>query len=105
MSAWPKSACHRAQCRRCLNSSIWTKGGVSLTRGDSVEGNPMKAIDGYFLIKPEDLQWRPSNLMKIPNADFLERTKSEILGARLWRLPLRSANTLHKHVRAEEFYF
>ena len=65
----------------------------------------MKPIDGCFLIKPEDLHWRPSNLMQIPNADFLERTKSEILGARLWRLPPNSANTLHKHIRAEEFYF
>src|SRR5262249_39940906 len=65
----------------------------------------MKPIDGYFLIKPEDLHWRPSNLMKIPNADFLERTQSEILGARLWRLPPNSAMTLHKHIRAEEFYF
>jgi mannose-6-phosphate isomerase-like protein (cupin superfamily) len=65
----------------------------------------MQAIDGYFLIKPEDLEWRPSNLMKIPNADFLERTGSEILGARLWRLPPKSANTLHKHPKAEEFYF
>ena len=43
--------------------------------------------------------------MKIPNADFLERTKSENLGARLCRLPPKSANTLHKHIRAEEFYF
>jgi len=43
--------------------------------------------------------------MKIPNADFLERTKSENLGARLWRFPPKSANTLHKHVRSEEFYF
>src|SRR5947207_7030961 len=65
----------------------------------------MKAIDGYFLIKPEDLHWRLSEMMKIPNADFLERTKSENLGARLWRLPPNSANTLHKHIRAEEFYF
>jgi mannose-6-phosphate isomerase-like protein (cupin superfamily) len=65
----------------------------------------MKPIDGYFLITPGDLHWRPSNLMRIPNADFLERTKSENLGARLWRLPPRSANTLHKHIRAEEFYF
>ncbi len=65
----------------------------------------MKAIDGYFLIKPDELAWRPSNLMRIPNADFLERTGSQILGARLWRFPPRSANTLHKHVRAEEFYF
>jgi mannose-6-phosphate isomerase-like protein (cupin superfamily) len=65
----------------------------------------MKPIDGCFLINPEDLHWRPSNLMQIPNADFLERTKSENLGARLWRLPPKSANTLHRHIRAEEFYF
>src|SRR5204863_4084122 len=65
----------------------------------------MKAIEGYFLIKPEDLFWRPSNMMKIPNADYLERTKSEILGARLWRLPPKSANTLHRHPKMEEFYF
>ena len=65
----------------------------------------MKAIEGHFLIKPEDLHWRESNLMKIPNADFLERTKSENLGARLWRYPPKSAGTLHKHIRAEEFYF
>lgn len=65
----------------------------------------MKAIDGYFLIKPDDLAWKPANPMKIPYADFLERTKSGIMGARLWRLPPKSANTLHKHVKAEEFYF
>jgi mannose-6-phosphate isomerase-like protein (cupin superfamily) len=65
----------------------------------------MKAIEDYHLIKPDDLHWRPSNIMRIPNADFLERTGSQILGARLWRLPPQSANTLHKHVRAEEFYF
>lgn len=62
----------------------------------------VKAIDGYFLIKPDDLHWRPSNLMKIPNADYLERTGSENLGARLWRLPPKSANTLHKHIGAKE---
>jgi mannose-6-phosphate isomerase-like protein (cupin superfamily) len=65
----------------------------------------MNSFQGYHLIKPDDLHWRPSNLMKIPNADFLERTGSQNLGARLWRLPPRSANTLHKHIHAEEFYF
>jgi mannose-6-phosphate isomerase-like protein (cupin superfamily) len=65
----------------------------------------MKAIEGYRLITPEELVWRPSNLMQIPNADYLERTGSEILGARLWRLPPKSANTLHKHAQSEEFYF
>lgn len=65
----------------------------------------MKAIQGYHLIKPTELLWRPSNLMRIPNADYLERTGSENIGARLWRLPPKSANTLHKHIRAEEFYF
>lgn len=65
----------------------------------------MKPIDGYHLILPSALAWRPSNMMRIPNADYLERTGSEILGARLWRLPPNSANTLHRHVRAEEFFF
>ena len=65
----------------------------------------MSPIDGYFLIKPEDLHWRPANLMRIPNADFLERTRTELLSARLWRFPPNSASTLHRHIRAEEFYF
>ncbi|HWY40974.1 MAG TPA: cupin domain-containing protein [Chthoniobacterales bacterium] len=65
----------------------------------------MNPIDGYFVIKPEELEWRPSNMMKIPNADFLERTGSEILGARLWKFPPKSASTLHRHPKAEEFYF
>jgi hypothetical protein len=61
----------------------------------------MKPFQGYQLIKPEELFWRPSNLMKIPNADFLERTGSENLAARLWRMPPRSASTLHKHIRRD----
>ncbi len=65
----------------------------------------MSPIQGYHLIKPEDLSWQASRMMRIPNADFLERTGSENLSARLWRLPPKSANTLHKHVRQEEFYF
>lgn len=65
----------------------------------------MKPVQGFYLIQPEDLSWRLSNLMKIPNADYLERTGSENLAARLWRLPPGSASTLHKHVRQEEFYF
>ena len=65
----------------------------------------MKPIQGYHLIKPEQLTWQTTRLMKIPNADFLERTSSENLSARLWRLPPKSASTLHKHVRQEEFYF
>ena len=65
----------------------------------------MSTIHGYHFIHPEDLEWRPSNLMKILNADYLERTGSENIGARLWRLPPKSANTLQKHIRSEEFYF
>src|SRR5690606_7883070 len=67
--------------------------------------NVMKTIQGFTLIRPEDLHWRPSNLMRIPNADYLERTGSVNIGARLWRLPPKSASTLHKHIRAEEFYY
>lgn len=65
----------------------------------------MNPVQGYHLITPDYLTWRLSNLMRIPNADFLERTGSENMGARLWRMPPMSANTLHKHIRAEEFYF
>ena len=65
----------------------------------------MKTFQGCQLIKPEDLTWQTSRMMQIPNADFLERTGSENLSARLWRLPPKSANTLHKHIRQEEFYF
>jgi mannose-6-phosphate isomerase-like protein (cupin superfamily) len=65
----------------------------------------MNPVQGYHLIRPEDLSWRLSNLMRIPNADYLERTGSQNLAARLWRMPPKSASTLHKHVRQEEFYF
>ena len=64
----------------------------------------MKAIQGYYVVNPEDLQRRLSKLMKIPNADYLERSGSENIGARLWRLPPKSANTRHKHIRWEDFY-
>lgn len=46
----------------------------------------MKPIQAYHLIKPEDPHWRPSNLMQIPNADFLERTGSGNLSTRLRQL-------------------
>ena len=83
--------------RRGLQRCLTSKPAIRLRR--------MKPIIGYHLIRPDDLAWRPSNLMKIPNADYLDRTGSENMGARLWRLPPKSANTLHKHIRAEEFYF
>ena len=57
------------------------------------------------LIDSGSLHWRPSNLMAIPNADLLERTGSEMMGARLWKLPPGSANTLHRHITSEEFFF
>jgi hypothetical protein len=43
----------------------------------------MKPIDGYYLIKPEALNWRPSNMRKIPNADFLERIRLREVPVRL----------------------
>jgi mannose-6-phosphate isomerase-like protein (cupin superfamily) len=73
--------------------------------GETFACKSMKSVQGYHLINPEDLSWRHSNLMQIPNADYLERTGSENLAARLWRLPPKSCNTLHKHIRQEEFYF
>jgi mannose-6-phosphate isomerase-like protein (cupin superfamily) len=65
----------------------------------------MKAVEGYFLIKPDEYAWKVASPMQIPYADLLDRSGSEILGARLWRFPPKSANTLHRHVKAEEFYF
>jgi hypothetical protein len=47
----------------------------------------MKPTQGYHLINPDELSWQTSRMMKIPNADYLERTGSENLSARLWRLP------------------
>jgi mannose-6-phosphate isomerase-like protein (cupin superfamily) len=65
----------------------------------------MATTPAYHVITPDDLTWRNSGLMGIPNADFLERTGSLKLGARLWRLPPGGANTWHRHVRQEEFFF
>jgi mannose-6-phosphate isomerase-like protein (cupin superfamily) len=65
----------------------------------------MKPIQGYQLIKPDDLTWQTARLMRIPNADLLERTGSVNLSARFWRYPPKSAGTLHKHIRQEELYF
>lgn len=65
----------------------------------------MKTFTGYSFLKPEEHHWRLSNLMHIPNTDLLEHTKSENIGARLWRYPPGSAGTWHRHVKAEEYYF
>lgn len=40
----------------------------------------MKAIEGYRLIMPDDLTWKPSP-MQVPNAGFPVRTGSENLVA------------------------
>jgi mannose-6-phosphate isomerase-like protein (cupin superfamily) len=65
----------------------------------------MKPIQGYFLLPPGDHAWQVARPMQIPFADLLAHTRSELLGARLWRLPPGSANTWHRHIKAEEFYF
>lgn len=65
----------------------------------------MNSQHPYTLIPTNELNWRLSNLMKLPNADILERTGSDMLSARLWKLPPQSASTWHKHVNQEEFYF
>lgn len=65
----------------------------------------MDPIQGYHRISPEDWKWREAIKMFIPNADLLERTGSQLLGARIWRYPPHSAGTWHRHIKAEEFYF
>ena len=65
----------------------------------------MKTFQGYSLLTPEKLEWKEAKPMRVPYADLLEHSGSENIGARLWKLPPKSANTWHKHVRAEEYYF
>ncbi|MGB0743244.1 MAG: cupin domain-containing protein [Opitutales bacterium] len=65
----------------------------------------MDAPKPYTVVPPHELEWRPSNLMQVPNADILARVGTQAMGAKLWRLPPKSASTLHRHVSAEEFYF
>jgi mannose-6-phosphate isomerase-like protein (cupin superfamily) len=65
----------------------------------------MKPIQGYNLITQEDLHWRPSNLMRIPNADFLSAPEARISARVFGGIAAKSAGTLHKHIRQEEFYF
>src|SRR5262245_62907591 len=61
---------------------------------------------GYSIVAPQDLAWRESNMMKIPNADLLAQLGgAPALTGRLWRMPPYSANTWHKHVDQWELYF
>ena len=60
----------------------------------------------FAVLQPGDLQWRPSNMMKIPNTNLLEQLGgAPHMGGRLWRLPPYSANTWHRHVDEWELYF
>ncbi len=52
----------------------------------------MKPIDNYRLVTSDDLTRCPSNLMRRPNAEYLECARSEMRGARRWRLSPRSAS-------------
>jgi len=65
----------------------------------------MKTFKGYSVLLPSEYEWKVAQPMQIPNADILEHTKSENIGGRLWRFPPKSANTWHKHIKAEEYYF
>jgi transposase len=52
--------------------SMGMRGYFTLSSAKRFASKSMKAIEGYHLIKPEDLFWRPSNLMKIPNTESLQ---------------------------------
>jgi hypothetical protein len=62
--------------------------------------------EGFAVLLPGEQHWRPSNIMRIPNANLMQDLGgSERLGGRLWRLPPDSANTWHRHVDSWELYF
>jgi quercetin dioxygenase-like cupin family protein len=59
---------------------------------------------GYRLLRAGEAFWRPSNSMGISNTDLAKQLEARTLGARLWRLEPRQAQTKHRHAVQEELY-
>ncbi len=60
--------------------------------------------DGPALLAADDVAWRPSNQMRVLNADVAKQLGATTLGARFWRLAPGQASTRHRHVRQAELY-
>jgi quercetin dioxygenase-like cupin family protein len=56
------------------------------------------------VLHADDLFWRPSNQLGVPNTDLAAQLEARTLGARLWRLAPGQYSTLHRHVEETELY-
>ncbi len=56
------------------------------------------------VIHADELFWRPSNQLGVPNTDLAAQLEAGTLGARLWRLLPGQCSTLHRHVEQAELY-
>lgn len=59
---------------------------------------------GFRVLSPGEAFWRPSNQMGVANTNLAQQLGAETLGARLWRLEPRQANTRHRHRTQHELY-
>jgi 2-hydroxychromene-2-carboxylate isomerase/quercetin dioxygenase-like cupin family protein len=56
------------------------------------------------VLHADDLFWRPSNQLGVPNTDLAAQLEARTLGARLWRLAPGQYSTLHRHFEQTELY-
>jgi 2-hydroxychromene-2-carboxylate isomerase/quercetin dioxygenase-like cupin family protein len=56
------------------------------------------------VLHADDLSWRPSNQLGVPNTDLAAQLEGETLAARLWRLAPGQYSTLHRHLAQAELY-
>ena len=56
------------------------------------------------VLHADDLFWRPSNQLGVPNTDLAAQLEARTLGARLWRLAPGQYSTLHRHLEQTELY-
>ncbi len=59
---------------------------------------------GYSVLHAADAFWRPSNQMRVDNADLAAQLGATQLGMRLWRLAPGQASTNHRHATSHELY-
>jgi quercetin dioxygenase-like cupin family protein len=59
---------------------------------------------GYRVVNGEDVLWRPSNAMKVDNADIAGQLELSALSARMWRLQPGQTNTRHRQGHELELY-
>ena len=58
----------------------------------------------YRLLRAAAAFWRPSNQMRVQNADLGKQLETSSLGVRLWCLAPGQASTKHRHRGQEELY-